>query len=117
METASLSLIRRAGQIPLGKSFDIIGVNCPPLPPGPLFLGLRSSVQRCRSHQCQLVMVKYVRLGSADVGVDPWRAIGAVAQEELPDKPAAAEGAQEPTPGWSQYFNHRSSPPTTPESS
>ena len=57
------------------------------------------------------VVVKDVSLRSADIGVYPGRAIGAMAEEELPDKPAATEGTKEAAPCRSQRFNHYSSFP------
>jgi hypothetical protein len=71
MKTAALSFVGHSAKIPFGKPVNIIRVDWPFLPPSALLFSPDSPVECRSSHQCQLVMVKYVRLGSADIAIYP----------------------------------------------
>ncbi len=97
MESAALSFVGHSAQIPFDKLVNIIRIDWPFLPPSAFLFVSDSPVQSGGSHQCQFVMVKYVRLRTTNSGIYRWGTVGLVAQQELPDKPPAAKGAKKTT--------------------
>lgn len=89
----------------LSKSFDVLRVNTAFLTLSqPLFFS-GSSIQGNCFNKAHLVVVKDFCLRSAFVWVYHRRALRTISQEKLPNEPATAKGAEEPTPLRPQELN------------
>ncbi len=106
VEAATGGLIWDAGQVSLRQTINIVGVYGPLLTAGLLFLMSGGPIQSGGLDEGRLVVVEDVCLGSAHTRGLSWVSLGAVAREELPDEPAAAEGAEETAPGRPQWHDH-----------
>jgi hypothetical protein len=99
---AAVDLVRGASQVSFSEFPYFIGGN------GTLFT-LRlplflpgSPIQSNCSEKSPLVVIKDIRLASANIWVYHRRALGAIPQKKFPDKPATAKRSQETTPDWLQ---------------